>query len=571
MTILTSANGSLPLTLRKGETLVIRNYSGSETVTGSNSIRELSANGLSSYGPQPFDATVTVASSGDLDYQVVVGDVTIKNNDFQISGASRPVIAGFGDSFLAYGWYGWRAPWGRSESTTLPGITFGGMERNVTAGAHTLSYNASRRTCTFDGGPETALVNGGQIIPGPGTKNGVSIVVRLAALDSSNGTLTCTRSGVRPDEIVYTNSALWWFGVLSNQGYLVRNYAHSGGWMADGPSVVSRAGDFDGFILNYHTNDIAGGTTLAQLQARTIAMLDAVYAKSRAKKGVVNGCCPYRSGWSTAQSEIADAFNRWLPGALKAYPGVVARFPWARLVNEAGTGANTANMSSDNVHPDDPGQMLAAQDWVNYFGAVLPGTPWDFGSALGVYSATNLTGNLLLNPNPAGDVSGAPTGWNALSVGANGTATASKVARTDGVAGSWARITGSATADNVQHVYTLPIAQFVGAPSNGDVLQAFVEVRLSGALQMAPVLLLSEAKNSTLIAYSRVNNAVNKALPVSDWTGVIALPPYVWSDAAPITPYIDLRIGQRLMNGASGAILDIGRAWVGKVDEFPFV
>ena len=31
MTILTYANGSLPLTLRKGETLVIRNYSGAET------------------------------------------------------------------------------------------------------------------------------------------------------------------------------------------------------------------------------------------------------------------------------------------------------------------------------------------------------------------------------------------------------------------------------------------------------------------------------------------------------------------------------------------------------------
>lgn len=567
MTILTSANGSLPLTLRKGETLVIRNYSGSETVTGSNSIRELSANGLSSYGPQPFDATVTVASSGALDYQVVVGDVTIKNNDFQISGASRPVIAGFGDSFLGYGWHGWLAPWGRNESTTLPGITFGGMERNVTNAAHTLSYNASNRTCTFDGGPATTLVNGMQIIPGASAKTGCMINVRLAALGSSNGGLTCTRAGTRPDEIVYSNSALWWFGVLSNQGYIVKNYAHSGGWMSDGPSIVARTDDFDAFVINYHTNDITGGKTLAQLQADTVSMLDATYAKSRSKKGIVNGCCTFRTGWSTAQAEIADAFNRWLPGALKAYPGVVARFPWSRLISEAGNAANTALMNSDNIHPDDPAQMLAGKDWSDYFGAVLPGTPWDFGSALGVYSATNPTGNLLLNPNPAGDNSGRPTGWNVLTVDANGSATPTKVARTDGVAGSWARITGSALADSVLHYHTLPDAMFAAKPANGSTVQLFIEVKLSGALQMSPVVLMSEAKAAALIAYSRLNNSAVKALPLSEWTGVIALPPYLWSDTAG-APTIDVRVGQRLLNGASGATIDIGRVWLGTPGEF---
>ena len=356
-------------------------------------------------------------------------------------------------------------------------------------------------------------------------------------------------------------------GVLSNQGYLIRNYAHSGGWMSDGPSVAARAADFDGFVLNYHTNDITGGATLSQLQASTVAMLDALYAKSRAKKGIVNGCCTYRTGWTTAQAEIADAFNRWLPGALKAYPGVVARFPWARLVNEAGTGANTALMNSDNIHPDDPAQMLAGKDWVDYFGVVMPGTPWDFGSALGVYSATNPGGNRLLNPNPSGDNSGRPTGWDALTVGANGTATPTKAARTDGVAGSWARITGSATADNVQHFFALQNALFAGIPANGETMQLFVEVRLSGAGQAVPVAIQTELKAGSVVAYSRTNSVANKALPITDWTGIIATPPYVWSDTAG-TPATDLRIGQRLNNGASGAILDIGRIWVGTPSEF---
>lgn len=79
MTILTSANGSLPLSLRKGETLVIRNYSGIETVANSIASRERAAGqgeGVYVYGPQTSDVTLTLSSTGSLDYQIVSGDVT---------------------------------------------------------------------------------------------------------------------------------------------------------------------------------------------------------------------------------------------------------------------------------------------------------------------------------------------------------------------------------------------------------------------------------------------------------------------------------------------------------------
>lgn len=78
MTILTSANGSLPLTLRKGETLVIRNYSGLETVTGSSAEREEAVTSLGVgavvYGPQSVDSSITLSTSGQLDYTTVMGD-----------------------------------------------------------------------------------------------------------------------------------------------------------------------------------------------------------------------------------------------------------------------------------------------------------------------------------------------------------------------------------------------------------------------------------------------------------------------------------------------------------------
>lgn len=78
MTILTSANGSLTLSLRKGETLVIRNYSGIETVTGSSADREEAVTSLGSgavvYGPQAVDSSIVLTTSGQLDYSTVMGD-----------------------------------------------------------------------------------------------------------------------------------------------------------------------------------------------------------------------------------------------------------------------------------------------------------------------------------------------------------------------------------------------------------------------------------------------------------------------------------------------------------------
>lgn len=482
-----------------------------------------------------------------------------------IASVARPTIAGFGDSFLAYGWYNWYVPWGRNESTTLPGIGFVGMERKVSNSAHTLSFDAATRTCTFDGGPATPLVNGFQIIPGASSKTGCGIFVRLATL-GTNGTLTCTRAGSNANETVFGNSALWWLGVFSRQGYLIRNYAHSGARLADVPSVVDRAADFDGFILNAHTNDIDDGVPLSTMQARLIAALDGLYAKSLAKVGIVNGCCTYRAGWSAAKAEVADAYNRWLPGALRAYPGVTAQFPWARMVNDAGTGANAALMNSDLIHPDDSMQQLAGKDWADFFAKVLPGTPWDFGSGLGVHSASNPSGNRLKNPNPAGNVSGRPIDWGALSVGSQ-SATASKVARTDGVAGEWARITGTSIADGHQNFFTLPEALFTSVPADGEEIQFFVEVQASGS-QMVPLVFLTELKGGQVVAYSRVMQVATKALPLAEWSGVIALPPYLRSDAAGAPSSIDVRLGQRLLNGSTNVPLDFGRMWVGTPPEF---
>jgi hypothetical protein len=508
------------------------------------------------------DAKVLVNDSG-----VPFGVGSVNGETAAVGLASRPVIAFFGDSFFQQGNYGWIVPWGRDTVVgSINGVGFVGMERKAASGAHSLSYDAATRTCSFDSGPATLLVDGFQVIPGATSLTGCGITVRTEALPTSNQTTTWNRAGSRPDELVDSKSIAWWMNVFANQGYSTRMYGHGGGQIRDGLSIVRRSTAFDGFAINYHTNDIAGLRTLAQMQADMIQLLDQAYSKSRSKIGVVFGGCTYRTGFSTAQAEIMDAFNRWLPEALKDYPGVVARFPWQRLVNDAGTGANTLMMNADNVHDSDPAAQYAGKDLFDYFDRVLPGTPWDFGSALGRWSATNLSGNLISNPNPSGNNSGQPTNWGTLTKGDAG-ATPTKVPRTDGVAGDWARITSSSSVDNIANSYTIPTSQFPDPPAAGTVLQAFVEVRVSGAGQMVPLLLLTELKNGSVVAWSRVNSSSDlKSLQMTEWVGVIATPPYVWSDTAG-TPTIDIRIGQRLNNGASSAVLDIGRVWVGTPEE----
>lgn len=80
MAQMTSATGSLPLRLSKGETLVIKDLAGSHTVTGSLAPREdASASvgaGFVVYGPQSSAVSVTISTTGAVDYQVVSGDVT---------------------------------------------------------------------------------------------------------------------------------------------------------------------------------------------------------------------------------------------------------------------------------------------------------------------------------------------------------------------------------------------------------------------------------------------------------------------------------------------------------------
>lgn len=80
MTTLTSTQSSVLISIPKGSSLVVRNRSGVETVTGSSVAREdataVLGSGAFVYGPQSATSQVAISTTGTCDYDVVVGDPT---------------------------------------------------------------------------------------------------------------------------------------------------------------------------------------------------------------------------------------------------------------------------------------------------------------------------------------------------------------------------------------------------------------------------------------------------------------------------------------------------------------
>ncbi|MGE5452420.1 MAG: hypothetical protein ACM3VZ_11340 [Acidobacteriota bacterium] len=80
MTMLYSTQGTITFPIKAGNTLKIKNISGTETVSGSTASREDASLSIGSgyvvYGPQASDATLSLSTSGQVDYEIVAGDVT---------------------------------------------------------------------------------------------------------------------------------------------------------------------------------------------------------------------------------------------------------------------------------------------------------------------------------------------------------------------------------------------------------------------------------------------------------------------------------------------------------------
>lgn len=96
--MLYSSQGTIRFPIAVGQTLIVQNISGVETVSGSSASREDASarfgSGYFVYGPQSSAGTIQLSTTGQLDYQLVVGDATPWNNFIPLSGSSSGVSAG---------------------------------------------------------------------------------------------------------------------------------------------------------------------------------------------------------------------------------------------------------------------------------------------------------------------------------------------------------------------------------------------------------------------------------------------------------------------------------------------
>lgn len=473
-------------------------------------------------------------------------------------------IAGFGDSFIRRG-YAWFVPWTLTKSGSVMGISsIQGLERSAGAGTFNLVYTAATRSVSWNGGPSTVLVDGFQIIPGPTASSGVGVGVNTFYLPGTDGSIAITRAGTRPDELLGGSNVLVWINRLSQQSYKIKNYAHGSGQLTSAATVARRASNFDFAVVNYGTNDISAGRTLVQMQDDTLAFLAVIYPKCL--NAIFFEIPVLQSGFTLAQKEQAHQYNVWLRALFRStFNNYVTVASWERFSDDTG-GAIRALMSTDSIHPSDVAVQLAAMDCVSYINNAIAPIPFGFNLTAGNYSAANKYGNRFANTFPAGNVAGAPTNWSAPSLGTGVTSTPTKVARIDGVAGDWARLTSSGTTDNQAATYNPAAggAAYVASstPAGGESVQAFVEVAVSGA-QMQPTLRIEARTAAATAAFSLArgdNFLAATGLIIPSWSGIICTAPFVWDSS---WDGYSLWIQQYLHNGASAAVLDIGRVFFG--------
>jgi hypothetical protein len=148
---------------------------------------------------------------------------------------------------------------------------------------------------------------------------------------------------------------------------------------------------------------------------------------------------------------------------------------------------------------------------------VIGKLPYQFGSALTPYSASNPYGTLTPNTHHFGDSSGLSTGYAKSDTSVTGSA--SKVARTDGIDGHWQRNTLSSGVANgcVSHIqFGAGIAGgavAIQVPAAGTWVRGRVEVAVSSGVNLImPDLRLIAYQSTTVLAQARSTTPQNNAL-----------------------------------------------------------
>lgn len=499
-----------------------------------------------------------------------------------VSGAGNPArIVVAGDSFNSNG-DNVDFPCVITKSGSINGVSIIQQQYRAAASsvARTLTYDPTANTLQFGDGASVVLTRSGLlIIPTATPDTGVAVSVRIPELTNSVQTVTVTSQTTRPDPGRTMLSVVNWAAARTKQRYEFLNLSGGGQTLNSGASIVAYAlatYNFGAIGIFLGINDIdqaiAIGTTVAGALAEMQRRWEACFAPALAtgKPVLTSYLSPYYGTQTATHLAVADAFNQWLSTRNRTAANLKVLNLWASMVNpdpSATTGRTGYVQASDNLHPLPPAAQYAGfalGDAVDTIGLPAAADPF-IGFAQAPASATHPGGNIITNPWQFGSA-GTAGGFGAVSnswVLTNGATAlsaiaATKVARTDGVAGEWQRMTVSSAA-NLAFFSFAPTVVASMLPSAGQMVQLMLEVVVNGDM-LCPdirVQMGSSLGTSPFLRAMNVDNSGAVAMPYQSYSIVLATASFPWpSDAV---AYSNLLVNAFARDVTAGATVDIGR------------
>lgn len=263
----------------------------------------------------------------------------------------------------------------------------------------------------------------------------------------------------------YTNRG-WWVWMNAMLGHPFKVLKNAG---VSGDTLTQMLARIQTDVLSYSPgwvflfggkNDISGSASLATLQTRYIAILDALLASPSNPKVVVVTDPPNNAN-TAAMNIVRDQFNAWIRELPRTRAQVVAVIDANSALTDPASNQYLTGTNFDPTHPNADGAFLIGQIAANTLKNIVPVT-----NSLSVGAdSTNLIGS---KGSFVGGT-GLATGWSEYHSGAASTFTTE--ARTDGIPGYWQKVV-TATGVHDQMIYTDATTGF----SPGDTVYGIAEM-----------------------------------------------------------------------------------------------
>lgn len=283
MPTLANGSGALRINVPKGSSLIIRNQSGVETVTGSSAAREDAAYALGAnafvYGPQTASSDVSISTTGVLTYDIVAGDPTPASvpaavsrsaSTGQPSGLIDPATGqavgsgggvGFvgkaGAASVVYDMPIWRKALANARSGIAPALLlFAGDSKTSGHGAGSGGTTATNARAYNEAAQVTRILNRRRIKTTMDSWLGDQNIGGLAGYTGAAGytlydpTITTSGTAWAPDVSASTIGGRFWIGTSGGTGTLtmtpanpfdtfVSAYARTGGSATSLPVTIN--------------------------------------------------------------------------------------------------------------------------------------------------------------------------------------------------------------------------------------------------------------------------------------------------------------------------------------------